>query len=101
MLNILSAGELLSDKLPVMSSRLRPGPLLARGISGALVGSAVFDGRRRSRLAGALLGIVGALGAAFGAYHARQWMGNKLHLPDCLVAAGEDALAVTAARSVL
>lgn len=100
-LGLLSAAELLGDKLPVMPSRLDPAPLLARGLSGAIVGSAVFDEGKGSRLAGALLGMGAALGAAVGAYHARQWIGKNLHLPDVVVAAGEDALAVSAARSAL
>ncbi len=41
-LKVLSAGEMIGDKLPKTPDRIAPLPLIARAFSGALVGGAVF-----------------------------------------------------------
>ena len=59
-------GELVADKLPSTPSRTRPGPLVARIVTGALGGSAIAAGTGGSALIGALLGALGGAAGAFG-----------------------------------
>ncbi len=83
-----AAGELVTDKLPQTPARVEPGPLAVRVATGALAGG---------RLAGPAGGAAGALAAAVAsvaAYRARRAIGRRLPVPDPLVGAAEDALAV-------
>lgn len=100
-LRVLSAGEILADKLPGIPARTQPGPLLGRALFGALAGAAVCAEERESLAAGAIVGAVGAVVATFGAYHLRQWLDNRVGLPDPVVAVAEDAFAVTLGRQIL
>ncbi len=95
---VLSAGELLGDKLPKTSSRLAPGPLIGRTISGAGVGYALCRRAGQSPWLGVALGAGAAVLGAYGGYHARKVLGERLHLPDPVVAVGEDALAIGIGR---
>jgi uncharacterized membrane protein len=89
---IFAGGELIADKLPMVPNRTAAGPLLGRALTGGLSGAVVCSSRRRSVLAGALIGAAFAIGAAYGAYELRKLAGKKLHLPDVAVALGEDAI---------
>lgn len=100
-LKALSAGELIGDKLPKTPSRIAPLPLVARAVSGALVGGAVFGTARRPAWIGALLGATAAVGAAYGGYHLRKLADEKLGLPDPVIALVEDAIAVGVGTAVL
>jgi len=97
---LLAAGELIGDKLPFTPSRLGPGPLGARLISGALCGRALalrFDG---SGSLGLALGALGAAGSAYVGYTIRHELTERW-LPDFPVALVEDSVAVLgAARAV-
>jgi len=93
---VLAAGEFIADKLPFIPKRTATGPMIARALSGGLAGAAISSGKKRSWQVGALLGIAGAIGAAYGAYHLRKRAGEKLHIPDTAVAVLED-LAVAGA----
>lgn len=88
----LAAAEFIADKLPFMPKRTGKAPLTGRAISGALSGAAVCSARKRSILAGALLGALGAIGAAYGVYHLRKKVVERFHWPDPIVALAEDAV---------
>jgi len=90
--SIFAAGEFIADKLPMIPNRTDAGPLLGRALAGGLSGAVVCSAKRRSVLAGALLGAAAAVGAAYGAYYLRKRMGEKFHLPDMAVAVTEDAI---------
>ncbi len=92
---IFAAGEMIADKLPMVPNRTAAGPLLGRALTGAISGAVVCSARRRSVLAGALIGAAFAVGAAYGAYELRKRLGKKLHLPDIVIALGEDAVVGT------
>lgn len=100
-LKVLSAGELIGDKLPQAPSRISPLPLAVRAVSGALVGGAVFGSARRPVWIGVLLGASAAVGAAYGGYHLRKLADEKLNLPDPVIALVEDAIAVGVGTAVL
>lgn len=89
---VLAVGELVADKLPFTPNRTAVGPLLGRALTGGVSGAVVCSAKRRSVLAGVLIGAAAAIGAAYGAYHLRKYAGEKLHIPDPMLALGEDAL---------
>jgi uncharacterized membrane protein len=97
----LAVGEMIADKLPFMPKRTDAPALVARAISGAVSGAAICSSKKRSVIAGALLGVIGAVGATYGAYKLRKWAGSRFHLPDPLIAVAEDALVAGCGMLVL
>lgn len=89
---VLALGEMVADKLPFTPNRTAVGPLLGRALTGGLSGAVICSAKRRSMLFGALLGAAAAVGAAYGAYHLRKSGGERLHVPDGVMALGEDAI---------
>ena len=89
----LAAGEIVGDKLPMTPSRLAPGPLFGRIVSGALCGAALCIAGGKRPDAGAALGAAAAVAGAFAFYHLRRSAGEKLRVPDPALGALEDALA--------
>jgi uncharacterized membrane protein len=89
----LALSEIIVDKLPFTSSRLKPKLLALRIITGTICGAAVYGrGAKRSVADGAILGGVGAVAGAVTGYHVRQRLGRDI--PDFAVALLEDAVAV-------
>jgi uncharacterized membrane protein len=95
---LLSVGELIADKLPKTPSRIDPGPLTGRIVSGAAVGYVLCRHAGKSVWLGALLGGAAAVAGSYGGYYGRKMLGEKLHLPDPIVALAEDALGVGLGR---
>lgn len=91
-LGVLATGEKIADKLPFIPARTTAGPLVARGLSGAVSGAAVFSRTKRPWWAGALIGAGTAVAASFAAYKARKWLNEEFNIPDPVVAIVEDAL---------
>jgi uncharacterized membrane protein len=90
----LALGELVADKLPRTPARTRPGPFIARIVSGALSGGAITAGIGGSLVLGGLLGAIGAVLGTMGGYHARARLVPALKVPDAAVALVEDLVAV-------
>jgi uncharacterized membrane protein len=101
MMALMAAGEMIADKLPFIPKRTAVFPLVARAASGALSGTAFAKARKRSVVIGALIGSLAAVGASYGAYKLRKTAGEKLHLPDSIVAVAEDALVAACAFALL
>jgi uncharacterized membrane protein len=80
--------ELVLDKQPWIGARTKPGPVIARLITGGLSGAAM------GAWPGAIAGCAGALVGTFGGYQARHRIVSKGKLPDIVVALVEDAIAV-------
>lgn len=91
-LRLLSAGELIADKLPKTPSRISPLPLAGRIVSGTIVGAVVCHEAKKSLWLGGLLGGVSALAGSYGGYYGRKALARRL--PDPIVAVMEDAFAV-------
>jgi uncharacterized membrane protein len=71
-----AGGELIADKLPGTPSRVKPAPLTARIVTGAV--AAGLDARRRGRgVAGPAL--VGASAAAVASYAGAWWRAFATH----------------------
>ena len=83
-----AAGELVIDKLPFVPPRIEPPQLAGRMGAGALAGHRVAGPQ------GAAAGAVAALGSAFATYHARRMLAERLPVPDPVLGAAEDALAL-------
>ena len=98
LLRALAAGELVGDKLPQTPSRLEPGGLGARFVTGAIVGAIVCRRAGKGAAAGALLGAGAALLCAKLGHDGRAALGVKLGLPDPAVAVVEDALVIGTGR---
>lgn len=90
--SVLAIGELIADKLPMMSKRTAPAPLMARIITGGLCGACLCAATGQSLIAGALLGGIGGIVGAFLGYGIRRRL--DLHIKDLVVAVCEDVVAV-------
>jgi len=95
---LLAAGELAADKLPVLPARTAPAPLAGRMLVGALAGAAACAELDQPAAVGALLGAAGAFLASHAGYRLRRGLVRHLHLPDTLVALLEDGLVIAAGR---
>ena len=92
--SLLAVGEYVGDLLPKTPSRIAPGPLIARIISGAFCGFCLFSTAFPSGLLGAVLGGTGALIGAFAGYHTRKKLVAKLEVKDAVIAISEDLFAI-------
>jgi uncharacterized membrane protein len=95
------AGELVADKLPITPRRTTSGPFLQRLATGATVGAAVHYDAGRSRPLGALLGAAGAGAGAWAGSTARTFLAERTRLPNLLLGAAEDLVAVGLAVAVI
>lgn len=88
-------GEAIGDKLPIVPSRLTPGPLGGRIIFGAFAGAAIGSEYRADSAVGlgAVLGGSAALAGSFVGSRARTHITSRYGLPDLPVALIEDGLA--------
>jgi uncharacterized membrane protein len=100
-LQVLSTGEKIADKLPFMPARTKAGPLVTRGLSGGLSGAAIFARTKRPWWAGALIGAGTAIAASFAAYKLRKWITEEYEIPDAVVGIVEDAVVAGAGYLVL
>jgi uncharacterized membrane protein len=76
---------------------MEPGPLVGRVISGALAGAVLGSARGVAGarlLLPAVAGAIGAYAGSWAGYTARRAAVERTGLPDPVVAAGEDLLAV-------
>ena len=95
------AGELVADKLPITPRRTTTGPFLQRLATGGMVGAAVHYDAGRSRPLGALLGAAGAGAGAWAGSTARRFAAERTRLPNPLLGAVEDVVAVGLALAVI
>jgi uncharacterized membrane protein len=93
-LTVMAVGEFVVDKLPRTPNRTAPALLVARLISGGLVGAVAATGISGSVFEGVFLGAVGALLGAFGGYLVRRFLVEWSGRPDWNIAVIEDASAV-------
>ena len=96
-LTVLAVGELIADKLPFVPSRLTPGPLIGRIVSGALCGAVVAAAAPQAMIVPALAGAIGGLAGSYGGHAARRHFSVIRKLPDLAVALAEDAVAIALA----
>ena len=100
-LTAFAATELVADKLPFIPSRLDPGPLVARAMSGGLCAAVCCAAAHQSLVVGAVAGALGGLAGAFAGHRARRNLVRSAKLPDFAVALAEDAVAIGVALLVV
>lgn len=94
-LGLSAAGEVVVDKLPVAPSRLRWGPLVGRLGFGAAAGAVLARGSGSTAWLGGTVGATGALAGTLAGYTFRVQGHRVTHLPDPVLAALEDVVAVS------
>jgi uncharacterized membrane protein/uncharacterized protein (UPF0548 family) len=90
-LQLAALGELLLDKMSWAPPRVQPVSVVARAVSGAVVGAALTP---RTRGLGALLGGAAAIATTWLAYNARRAATRSLGVPNVLAGLIEDAVAI-------
>jgi len=94
----LAIGEMIADKLPFMSDRIKPGSLAGRAVAGALCGYAVFSPRgKREAVIGAVVGASAALAASWAGFEYRR----RAPLPPIASALLEDAVAAASGAFII
>jgi uncharacterized membrane protein len=91
---VLALLELVNDPRPSTPSRLKPGGLIPRIVTGGLSGACLAAADAESIALGCLLGAVGGVVGAFAGYHARAGLVKALKVPDLPIALLEDAIAI-------
>lgn len=86
--------EFVNDILPRTPSRTKPGPLIARVVTGGLCGACVCVSGGQSLVLGALLGGIGGVIGAFGGYQVRTRLVQALAVKDIFIAISEDLVAI-------
>jgi uncharacterized membrane protein len=92
-LTVLSAGEFIADKTPLVWDRIAFLPLAGRVASGAICGSIVSRRSGDSPLIGAVVGGAAAYASAHACYLTRTKLAEATGAPDAILAIAEDALA--------
>jgi uncharacterized membrane protein len=110
-LTLLALVELVTDKLPVTPSRLKPPGLIARFVMGGLSGAAVAlagalvcliaNIQLHSLALGAVLGAAGGIAGAFAGYQVRTRLVRALKVPDFVIAVLEDLIAIAAGLCIV
>jgi uncharacterized membrane protein len=85
--------ELIGDKLPFTPSRLKPGPLSARILSGGLCGAVLATAAQHGIVPGALVGAIGGAIGSFAGFAMRRSLTAWSRQP-FLAAVVEDLLAM-------
>ncbi|PUZ23788.1 Uncharacterized membrane protein [Chitinophaga costaii] len=98
---VLSAGELVGDKLPMAKDRILPMSLVGRGISGGLAGAQVGHQLKQKAWVGALIGSATALGATYLLWYARTRLTKHTKVPDTVAGLAEDAMVFCLGHKVL
>ncbi len=93
-LSIFAVGELVADKFPKVPARTQLGPLCGRIISGAISAVAICRAGGQAWLLGAICGALGSIAGAFGGYHIRRFLTQRLHIRDFVFALAEDLVAI-------
>ena len=93
-LGLLAAGEIVGDKLSSTPNRTDAPGLIARIISGAVVGGLVCLRGKKSVPAGIAISTVSAVAAAYAGQYVRQALAEKSGIPSAVFGAVEDAIAI-------
>lgn len=98
-LAVLAVTELIGDMLPQIPSRTSPPALIARILSGGIVGWLITGANSSIALVGALFGVAGALAGAYGGRAVRIAAIERIGaVPAALV---EDVVAIALAALVV
>jgi uncharacterized membrane protein len=99
-LQVLSAGELVGDKLPAAPNRTGFAGVIGRVVNGALSAAAISKVNKKDVLTGALIGGGAALASTYACFYLRRYISSRPHVKDYIVGATEDALTISFARLI-
>ena len=94
-LKLAAGAEILGDKLPNVPDRTILPELLARVLSGAVVGASLAMANKQNTLTGAFIGGAAAAASSYLFRFLRKKLVSTTGLPDVSIAVLEDALALT------
>jgi len=97
----LALGELITDKTPLLPSRLKPASLTWRLISGGICGAAFAISDGDDPKIGATLGATGAMVGALLGFAWRTRVARRIDVPDFPLALAEDVVAVGTAIALV
>lgn len=100
-LKVISAGELVADKLPFAPNRIKPFSLFARCLAGSLAGASIYKASNSNLITGALLGGIVAITSTFGSFYLRKSIVKHGNLIDPVIGAIEDTLVIGAGASLI
>ena len=100
-LKALTLAEMAGDKSPSAPDRIVKAGLIARVLSGALTGAALYKYRNGSPIAGAMIGGSVAVAATYGSFYLRKKLVNTSNVNDPTLGALEDILALQTASLML
>ncbi len=92
--SMLASGELIGDKLPIIPSRLKPGPLTGRLLIGGLVGMRICRRYHQSLVVGAILGAASAGAGSYAGNYVRTKLAENTKIPKFALGLAEDGLAM-------
>ena len=90
---LLSAGELIADKLPSTPNRTETVGLAARIVSGGAIGGLLCAADKKSVAAGVALGVATAIAAAYAGQETRRAVSERTGIPSAALGAVEDLIA--------
>ena len=91
---LLSAGEIVGDKLPNTPNRIVPPQVIARVASGAFAGAVFSTANKENIVKGIFIGGATALAATFATYYGRKYVSKTTFINEPLTGACEDAFAI-------
>ncbi len=97
-IKLMAAGEVVMDKMPFAPDRTAAGPLIGRAVLGALVGAAISKDKW---VQGGIVGALGAIVAAYIAYHLRKTLHDDRHIPNVVLGMVEDAVVLKVADAIV
>ncbi|MGI4804656.1 MAG: DUF4126 family protein [Janthinobacterium lividum] len=100
-LKALTLAEMAGDKKPDTPARIVKEGLIGRGISGAIVGAAIYKSRNGSTIGGAILGGTVAVAATYGSYLLRKKVVENSTVNDPTIGVVEDMIALQGASFIL
>ncbi|MGI4727148.1 MAG: DUF4126 family protein [Janthinobacterium lividum] len=100
-LKALTLAEMAGDKKPDTPARIVKEGLIGRGISGAIVGAAIYKSRNGSAIGGAILGGTVAVAATYGSYLLRKKVVENSTVNDPTIGVVEDMIALQGASFIL
>ena len=90
--SVMAVGEYFADQWPRTPSRVSPGPLIGRLVTGGLSGACLFVSAGHSLVGGVACGAAGAVIGAVTGYHVRGWLVQERKVKDLRVGLAEDVL---------
>ncbi|MGI4750740.1 MAG: DUF4126 family protein [Janthinobacterium lividum] len=100
-LQALTLVEMAGDKAPDTPARIVKAGLISRGLTGAVIGAALYKSRNGSAIGGAILGGTVAVAATFGSYLLRKKIVESSTVTDPTIGAVEDMIALQGASFIL